>query len=224
MATNALFSKELAKDKLGRIMRDFSVLAQVSQPIKDYVIHSFENASLSHNFLPKSLAEYDWLKRTICLAEYMPISISISIAKPTHRGFPLIYVNRKFESVTQYTRGEVIGKNCKFLQPDVPRFDELLQHKILTNCLANCVPVSVIITNHKKDGTPFYNLLSMNPVCDSLGNYLYVIGIQSPILNSDTDLNKNVRTIQQVIDVMYIFSNITESGGADLRLGTSYKE
>jgi len=227
MLTKTQFSKEVAKDKLGRIMKHFSILAQISESMKESIVESFETMTRSFDFfegISKSRSEYNWLKRTICLAEYMPISISISIAKPSHRGFPLIYVNRKFEFVTQYNRSEVIGKNCNLLQPDIPRFDEVFQYKTLTNCLANSVPISVIITNHKKDGTPFYNLLSMNPVCDSLGNYLYVIGIQMPILHSDRDINKNVLRIQQVVDVMYIFSNMNNEQGDDFHVGTSYKE
>lgn len=208
IANNSLKSKATAKDKLGRIIREFSIVTQISSSIKHSIINSFEKSCSSFSI---SKNEFDWLKKTICFAEYLPVSISISIAKREYPNFPLIYVNRKFESLTQYNRDEVIGKNCKFLQPSVPRFDEVLQHKILSNCLANIIPVSVIITNHKKDGTQFYNLLSMNPVCDSSGNYLYVVGIQTSISNSLLD--SNIRNIQNVIDIMYLLSNMTNDYG-----------
>ena len=55
----------------------------------------------------------------------------------------------------------------------------------------------------KKDGTPFYNLLSLKPVIDADSNYLYNIGIQTEIT---TEPFKQADVIN-IIDVINLFSH-----------------
>jgi len=56
----------------------------------------------------------------------------------------------------------------------------------------------------KKDGTPFYNLLSLKPVIDYDNNaYLYNIGIQTEIT---TEPFKQADVIN-IIDVINLFSH-----------------
>lgn len=153
------------------------------------------------NIIPYN--EFQWLKKVIAFAENLPICITISSAKKEHYGFPLIYVNKHFEMTTGYMRNDIIGKNCKFLQPAIPILKEETQYELLTACLSQAIPVSVIITNVKKDGTPFYNLLSLKPVIDSTSNYLYNIGIQTEIT---TEPFKQSDVIN-IIDVLNLFSH-----------------
>lgn len=149
--------------------------------------------------------EREWLKKIISITENMQICVTISLANKDTYGFPLVYVNKKFETTTGYNRNEIIGLNCKFLQPPVPIPDEETQHKMIKNCLGAALSTSVIITNYKKSGVPFHNLISLKPVIDDDGNYLYSIGIQTEITTEP--LNKT--DIHNVIDLMNILSKIT---------------
>ena len=63
--------------------------------------------------------------------------------------------------MTQYQKDDVIGKNCKFLQPNIIPENENIQYILMKNALENDSPISVIITNKKKDDTLFQNLLSL---------------------------------------------------------------
>lgn len=153
------------------------------------------------NIIPYN--EFQWLKKVISIAENLPICITISSAKKDHWGFPLIYVNKYFVKTTGYRRDDIIGKNCKFLQPSIPILKEETQYELLTACLSQAIPVSVIITNIKKDGSPFYNLLSLKPVIDKENNYLYNIGIQTEITSEPF---KEIDIIN-IIDVINLFSH-----------------
>jgi PAS domain S-box-containing protein len=153
------------------------------------------------NIIPYS--EYQWLKKVISIAENLPICITISSSKKEHFGFPLIYVNKHFEKTTGYMRHDIIGKNCKFLQPSTPIMKEETQYQLLTACLSQAIPTSVIITNVKKDGTPFYNLLSLKPVMDVDNNYLYNIGIQTEITTEPFEQSD----IVNIIDVIQLLSH-----------------
>lgn len=142
--------------------------------------------------------EYNWIKKIINFAENIPICITISSARKEHFGFPLIYVNKHFEKLTEYNRESIIGKNCKFLKPVVPILEEESRHTLIRNSLLNSTPLSVIVTNIKKSGVEFYNLLSFKPVFNEEAKYIYCIGIQTEITTEP--INKiNIRNIENVL-------------------------
>jgi len=45
-------------------------------------------------------------------------SVGITISDPTTEDNPLVYVNDGFVEQTGYSREEVVGRNCRFLQND----------------------------------------------------------------------------------------------------------
>ncbi|KAK9154177.1 hypothetical protein Sjap_001657 [Stephania japonica] len=89
--------------------------------------------------------------------------------------FPIMYASAGFFKMTGYTSKEVIGRNCRFLQgagtdpQDVAKIREALQAGS-TYCGR--------LLNYKKDGTPFWNLLTIAPIKDESGNVLKFIGMQ----------------------------------------------
>jgi sigma-B regulation protein RsbU (phosphoserine phosphatase) len=102
----------------------------------------------------------------------------VTIADARHRDRPLIYANEGFENMTGYPVAEVLGRNCRFLQgegTDPASVDEIRA------ALAECRPCVVEILNYRKNGTPFWNRLSITPVRDRSGTVTHFIGIQSDV-------------------------------------------
>lgn len=91
---------------------------------------------------------------------------------------PIIYVNRGFEHLTGYSAEEVLGLNCRFLQGEQSDPETI---RIISDALKRDLPCSVEILNHKKDGTPFWNRLSITPVKNDAGVTTHFIGIQTDI-------------------------------------------
>lgn len=91
---------------------------------------------------------------------------------------PLIYANEGFVRMTGYSVAEVLGRNCRFLQgenADEPTREEI---RAALDERRDCV---VEIRNYRKDGTPFWNRLSISPVRDAAGEVTHFIGIQSDV-------------------------------------------
>ncbi len=91
---------------------------------------------------------------------------------------PLIYVNEGFERLTGYSAREALGSNCRFLQgPDT----DLQARDEIRRAVAERRECLVEILNYRKDGTPFWNRLSLTPVRDGAGEVTHYIGVQSDV-------------------------------------------
>lgn len=102
----------------------------------------------------------------------------IVIADARRRDMPLIYVNSGFEHLTGYPAEYALGKNCRFLQG--PGTDPAAAAEI-RRAIAEKRACLVEILNYRRDGTPFWNRLSITPVYDSAGQLTHFIGVQSDI-------------------------------------------
>jgi PAS domain S-box-containing protein len=91
---------------------------------------------------------------------------------------PIIYCNPAFLQITGYSQDEVIGQNCRFLQgPDTdPKAVEQIRQSIRTG-----QEVRVVLKNYRKDGTLFWNDLTISPVKDASGVVTHFIGVQTDI-------------------------------------------
>ncbi len=198
-------TEKINNDKIIETEKNFRELFSTIPPITDIECNEILNFIWSGKILSNApINEYNWFKRVINLVENIPICITISSARKEYYGFPLVYVNNQFEKTTEYNKLDIIGKNCNFLQPTEPIQEEASQYTLLVKSLKEGLPTSIIITNIKKSGTLFYNLLSLKPIFDSKGNYIYCIGVQTEIKNE----NIGEPYAQNIIDVLNILSNI----------------
>ena len=103
---------------------------------------------------------------------------SISITDPSRPDSPLVYVNPAFERTTGYAAEEVLGRNCRFLQSedrDQPALEEL---RAAIREKRHC---TVVLRNYRKNGTLFYNELSVYPVRDENDRVMNFVGVQNDI-------------------------------------------
>ncbi|MGL5058955.1 MAG: PAS domain S-box protein [Microcoleus sp.] len=91
---------------------------------------------------------------------------------------PIIYCNPAFENMTGYKRREIIGKNCRFLQGSDT---DPAAIKIIRQALQTESECFVTLKNYRKDGTDFWNALSISPVRDRTGKLTHFIGVQRDI-------------------------------------------
>ena len=102
----------------------------------------------------------------------------ITIADARRPDRPLIYANQGFVRMTGYPLPEVMGRNCRFLQGPDTDPGAALEIRQAVETERECV---VEILNYRKDGSTFWNRLSITPVRDGSGRVSHFIGIQSDV-------------------------------------------
>lgn len=91
---------------------------------------------------------------------------------------PIVYVNPAFERLTGYRAAEVLGKNCRILQGDDREQPERAR---LRRAVADELPCTVVLRNYRKDGSLFWNELSIAPFRDETGAVTHYIGVQRDV-------------------------------------------
>lgn len=105
-------------------------------------------------------------------------SNGIVITDPSQLGNPIIFCNPAFESMTGYPPSEVLGYNCRFLQGDDTDPATIEQIRKAVREQLEC---QVVIKNYRKDGTMFWNELTISPVRDADERVTNFIGVQTDV-------------------------------------------
>ena len=144
--------------------------AEVLQ-LRDYVRMTYPPAGLSLGVTSK-------------LAQLPPETVSTVVTlfgmasvltDPRQNGNPIVFANDEFCALTGYPREEIIGRNCKFLRgPSTDIKTTALIHEAIL-CRK---PIVVDIRNHRKDGSGFWNRLTIAPVYDTAGEIMYFFSNQ----------------------------------------------
>ncbi len=106
------------------------------------------------------------------------VTSGISVADATLPDLPLTYVNPAFEVMTGYTLEEVQGRNCRFLQGnerDQPAVS------LIRDAIQGEREVVAVLKNFRKDGTPFWNELSLSSIRNREGEVTHYVGIQNDV-------------------------------------------
>ena len=102
---------------------------------------------------------------------------SVLIADADRDGLPIIFANKAFTDLTGYSADEVIGQSCGFLfGPDT---DERVRTE-MRDALAAERPFDGLILNYRKDGSAFWNELSL-VLLDDGDNGRFWMGTQTDV-------------------------------------------
>ncbi|HYQ82798.1 MAG TPA: PAS domain-containing protein, partial [Rubrobacter sp.] len=116
---------------------------------------------------------------------------SIVITDPNLPDDPLVYVNPAFEETTGFAAREALGRNCRFLQGEDRNQPALAE---LGSAVREGRQCTVVLRNYRKDGTLFWNELSIYPVRDEEGRLTNFLGVQN-------DVTERVRTEEILAEI-----------------------
>ncbi len=97
------------------------------------------------------------------------------ITNPRVHDNPVVFANNAFCRLSGYTREEILGRNCRFLQG--PETDPATVVKI-REAVRRVESIEIDIRNRRKDGELFWNRLLMAPVYDTEGVLAYFFASQ----------------------------------------------
>jgi diguanylate cyclase (GGDEF)-like protein/PAS domain S-box-containing protein len=86
---------------------------------------------------------------------------------------PVIYANAGFEALTGYPAAELLGRNLRFLQAEDREQDG---RQRLREAMARGESCRVLLRNYRKDGTVFWNEMSVLPLFDGEGRITHFAG------------------------------------------------
>nr|6QQH_A Chain A, Phototropin-2 [Arabidopsis thaliana]6QQI_A Chain A, Phototropin-2 [Arabidopsis thaliana]6QQJ_A Chain A, Phototropin-2 [Arabidopsis thaliana]6QQK_A Chain A, Phototropin-2 [Arabidopsis thaliana]6QSA_A Chain A, Phototropin-2 [Arabidopsis thaliana]6S45_A Chain A, Phototropin-2 [Arabidopsis thaliana]6S46_A Chain A, Phototropin-2 [Arabidopsis thaliana]8A2V_A Chain A, Phototropin-2 [Arabidopsis thaliana]8A2W_A Chain A, Phototropin-2 [Arabidopsis thaliana]8A2W_B Chain B, Phototropin-2 len=112
------------------------------------------------------------------------------ISDPRLPDNPIIFASDSFLELTEYSREEILGRNCRFLQG--PETDQATVQKI-RDAIRDQREITVQLINYTKSGKKFWNLFHLQPMRDQKGELQYFIGVQldgefipNPLLGLDS--------------------------------------
>ncbi|OQE16925.1 hypothetical protein PENFLA_c026G07214 [Penicillium flavigenum] len=99
---------------------------------------------------------------------------------------PIVYVSEAFERLTGYTKNEIVGRNCRFLQAPDGRISAGAKRTFvdgqtvyrLRSTIDDRSEIQASIINYRKGGQPFMNLITMIPIQWDSDVPRYYVGFQ----------------------------------------------
>ncbi len=116
------------------------------------------------------------------------------ITDPRQADNPIVFANDAFCRLTGYSREEVLGRNCRFLQG--PESDPATVDRIRA-AIAAREPIETDIHNHAKDGRLFWNRLLIAPVHDANGTLAYFFASQFDVTVDREELAARMRELAE---------------------------
>jgi PAS domain-containing protein len=109
---------------------------------------------------------------------------------------PIVNCSDVFERLTGYTRVEILGRNCRFLQSPDGQVQAGVKRKYvddssvlkIKNKLNRRAEVQLSIINYRKGGQPFMNLLTMIPVTWDTDEFKYYVGFQVDLVEQPSSV------------------------------------
>lgn len=122
---------------------------------------------------------------------------------------PVIYTNSGFEKITGYSKREILGHNCNFLQRDDRQQPQI---KEIRKAILEGKEIQTVLRNYRKDGSLFWNELIISPVHNYEGFLTHFVGIQKDIseqIYTELALKEKTTTLEKFTESLTLLNKIS---------------
>ena len=129
----------------------------------------------------------------------------ILITDAQQKDNPVIYCNPMFEKITGYSCAEVLGKNPRFLHNQGEDQEEVSK---MTRAIRSGKECRVQVRNYRKDGTLFWNEVSITPIKNAEGEITHWVGIQNDITQrkkTEEEIAHLAKIFDESLNEIYVF-------------------
>jgi len=116
--------------------------------------------------------------------------VGITIADATREDEPLIYISNEFTDITGYSESEALGQNCRFLQGAETQQEPVAKMRAAIDAEE---PVTVVLRNYRKDGSMFWNRVTIIPARGKTGDVTHLLGYQEDV--SEMKMHEHEKTL-----------------------------
>jgi PAS domain S-box-containing protein len=133
----------------------------------------------------------------------------VVLTDPAAEDSPILYADHRFLTLTGYDEAEVVGRNCRFLGGEATAEEPVAA---IREAVAAGEPATVELRNYRKDGTAFWNRVSIAPIRDADGGVVNYVGFQGDVTERterERELREERAFTEQALDapddVFYVF-------------------
>ncbi|MBT2311729.1 PAS domain-containing protein [Pseudomonas fluorescens] len=124
----------------------------------------------------------------------------------------LIYVNPAFERLTGYSSEEILYQDCRFLQSGDRDQPALEQIRMALKQNGAC---REILRNYRKDGSPFWNELSLSTVKNQADGRTYFVGVQKDVTAQIKAQQRVAQLEKELADARATIARLEATNGAN---------
>lgn len=125
------------------------------------------------------------------------LSCAFVVCNAQQHDKPIEFCSESFERLTGYSKHEIRGQNCRFLQSPDGIVEPGMQRKYcddtsvfyLKRCINDAEEAQISLINYRKGGQPFMNLLTMIPLKDDQGIVTHFVGFQVDLVENPHAIN-----------------------------------
>jgi two-component system, cell cycle sensor histidine kinase and response regulator CckA len=144
----------------------------------------------------------------------------VVITDPNLEDNPIIFVNPAFTMLTGYSAAEAMGRNSRFLFGD--RTDPGVMREINSAVASRRSYIGTLVA-YRKDGSTFWNQLSINPIFDSMGKLVNFVELQTDVTQQKL-MEEQLRNAQKMEAVGRLASGLAHDFGNIISVITGYAE
>ncbi|MCG6860904.1 MAG: nitrogen fixation negative regulator NifL [Chromatiaceae bacterium] len=148
-----------------------------------------------------------------------PVAISITDARAN-----ILYVNQAFETLTGYTRAQLLGKNQSILSSNATP-DSI--YKQLWRTIKNKNTWSGTLVNRSRAGSDYIASVTISPVLDQTGELAFFLGMHRDVTHEhelEAQLRQQKARIETVLDAAPVLVVLLDESGRVILDNHEYKK